>query len=153
MEQGELEAIEAIKQVKYAYFRLLDLKQFDELGELLTDRCTADYEDGRHHFEGREAIVRFLSESLADPRIVSEHHGHHPEIDVHPDATATGVWYLQDRVLIPAADLEIGGTAFYRDEYVVEKGRWLISSTGYERVFEEHRVHSTMAIRSLRTRF
>ena len=153
MEQGELEAIEAIKQVKYAYFRLLDLKRFDELGELLTDRCTADYEDGRHHFEGREAIVRFLSESLADPRIVSEHHGHHPEIDVHPDATATGVWYLQDRVLIPAADLEIGGTAFYRDDYVVEKGRWLISHTGYQRVFEEHRVHSTMAVRSLRTRF
>jgi SnoaL-like domain len=153
VEHGELEAIEAIKQVKYAYFRLLDLKRFDELGELLTDHCTADYEDGRHHFEGREAIVRFLSESLSDLGIVSEHHGHHPEIKVGSDGTAAGVWYLQDRVLIPAADLEIGGTAFYRDEYVTENGRWLISHTGYERVFEEHRVHSTMAVRSLRTRF
>jgi SnoaL-like domain len=153
VEHSELEAVEAIKRVKYAYFRLLDLKRFDELGELLTDRCTADYEDGRHHFDGREAIVRFLSESLSDLGIVSEHHGHHPEIDIHPDGRATGVWYLQDRVLIPAADLEIGGTAFYRDEYAVENGRWLISHTGYERVFEEHRVHSTMAIRSLRTRF
>lgn len=153
MEHGDLEAVEAIKQVKYAYFRLLDTKRFDELGELLTAGCTADYEDGRHHLDGRDAIVRFLTESLADPGILSEHHGHHPEITVRRDGTATGIWYLQDRVLVPAADLEIGGTAFYRDEYVVEGGRWLISHTGYQRVFEEHRVHSTMALRSLRTRF
>jgi hypothetical protein len=45
--------IEAIKQVKYAYFRLLDLKRFDELGELLTEDCTADYEDGTRHYDGR----------------------------------------------------------------------------------------------------
>jgi hypothetical protein len=148
-----IEAIEAIKQVKYAYFRLLDTKRFDDLGELLTASCTADYEDGRHRLEGREAIVGFLTESLADRGIVSEHHGHHPEITLRQDGTATGVWYLQDRVIIPAADLEIGGTAFYRDEYVTEGGRWLISHTGYERVFEEHRVHSTMAVRSFRSRF
>ncbi len=153
MEHGDLEAVEAIKQVKFAYFRLLDLKQFDDLGRLLTEGCTADYEDGRHHLEGREAIVTFLTESLADRGVVSEHHGHHPEIDVRPDGTATGLWYLQDRVLIPAADLEIGGTALYRDEYLMENGRWLISHTGYERIFEERRVHSTMALRSLKSRF
>ena len=32
MPEGDLEAIEAVKRVKYAYFRLLDLKRFDELG-------------------------------------------------------------------------------------------------------------------------
>jgi hypothetical protein len=152
--QGDLEAIEAVKQVKYAYFRLLDLKRFDELGQLLTVGCTAAYEDGRRSLEGREAIVAFLTGALGDPGIVSEHHGHHPEIVVHEDgATATGVWYLQDRVVVPAADLEIGGSAFYRDEYVASGGRWLIAHTGYERVFEEHRVHSTMAVRSFRSRF
>ncbi|MGH9092945.1 MAG: nuclear transport factor 2 family protein [Acidimicrobiales bacterium] len=154
MPEGHLEAIEAVKQVKYAYFRLLDLKRFDELGELLTPGCTAAYEDGRRSLDGREAIVAFLTEALGDPAIVSEHHGHHPEIEIREGgATATGVWYLQDRVVIPAADLEIGGTAFYRDEYEVSGGRWLIAHTGYERVFEEHRVRSTMALRSFRSRF
>jgi hypothetical protein len=149
----DLQEIEAIKQVKHAYFRLLDLKQFEELGELLTVGCTASYEDGTRAFEGRAAIVGFLTASLADPGIVTEHHGHHPEIAVTGHDTAIGVWYLQDRVIVPAADLEIGGTAFYRDEYVKAGGRWLIGHTGYERVFEERRVHSTMALTSLRSRF
>lgn len=149
----ELQEIEAIKQVKYAYFRLLDLKRFEELGELLTVGCTASYEDGKRSFEGRAAIVRFLTESLGDPGIVTAHHGHHPEIVLTGQDTATGVWYLQDRVIVPAADVEIGGTAFYRDEYVKTADRWLIGHTGYERVFEEHRAHSTMAVTSFRSRF
>ncbi len=48
--------------------------------------------------------------------------------------------------MVPAADLEIGGAAYYRDEYVKANGRWLIDHTGYERVFEERRVHSTLAL-------
>lgn len=154
MEQhAALAAVAAIEQLKYAYFRLLDTKRFEELGELLTDDCTASYENGRHRLEGRDAIVRFLADSLADPGIVSVHQGHHPEIVVADDGTATGVWYLQDRVIVPAADLEIGGTAFYRDEYVAAGEQWRIAHTGYERVFEERRVHSTMAVQSFRSRF
>jgi hypothetical protein len=149
----ELQEIESIKQVKYAYLRLLDLKLFEELGELLTVDCTASYEDGKRSFRGQAAIVGFLTEALGDPGIVTEHHGHHPEIVLAGQDTATGVWYLQDRVIVPAADVEIGGTAFYRDEYLKVGGQWLISHTGYERVFEEHRVHSTMAVTSFRSRF
>jgi len=145
--------LEAIRRLKYAYFRLLDLKRFSELGELLTDDCTASYGDVEAPLEGRQAIVDFLTGALSDRGIVSEHHGHHPEIDLAGDGTASGVWYLQDRVVVPAADLEIGGTAFYRDEYRKVDGRWRISHTGYERVFEEHRTHSTMAVRTFRSRF
>ena len=65
----------------------------------------------------------------------------------------TATWYLCDRVVVPAADLEIGGAAYYRDEYVKTDGRWLIDHTGYERVFEERRVHSTGALVSFRSRF
>ena len=74
-------ALEAIKRLKYAYFRTLDLKQFEALGALLTEDATSSYEDGKTVLEGREAIVRWLSRVLGDPGIVTEHHGHHPEID------------------------------------------------------------------------
>jgi hypothetical protein len=33
--------LEAIRRLKYAYFRTLDLKQFDQLGALLTEDATA----------------------------------------------------------------------------------------------------------------
>jgi ketosteroid isomerase-like protein len=145
--------LEAIRRLKYAYFRTLDLKQFDQLGELLTEDATASYEDGKTVLEGRAAIVQWLSEALSSAGIVTEHHGHHPEIDFTSDTAATGSWYLQDRVIVPSADLEIGGTAFYTDRYAKVAGDWRIAHTGYMRVFEEHRTHSTLAVLSFSSRF
>ena len=146
-------ALEAIKQVKYAYFRTLDLKEFDALGLLLTEDATSSYEDGKTVLEGRDAIVRWLSSVLGDRGIVTEHHGHHPEITLRSDTEAEGTWYLQDRVIVPAADVEIAGTAFYADRYRLTDDGWRISHTGYRRVFEEHRTHSTFEVRSFSSRF
>jgi hypothetical protein len=36
---------------------------------------------------------------------------------------------------------------------VADGGRWRIDHTGYERVFEEHRRHSTGELLSFRSRF
>jgi hypothetical protein len=149
----EAAELEAIRRVKYAYFRTLDLKQFDALGQLLTEDATASYEDGKTRLEGRAAVVEWLSGVLGDPGIVTEHHGHHPEIALTSDIAAEGTWYLQDRVIVPAADLEIGGTAFYADRYRRTGERWQIAHTGYTRVFEEHRTHSTQAVRYFTSRF
>ncbi len=124
---------EAIRRLKYAYFRTLDLKQFDQLGQLMTEDCTAAYEDGKTKLEGRDAIVAWLTKSLGNPGIVTEHHGHHPEIDLTSAHTATGIWYLQDRVIVAAADIEIVGTAFYEDRYAKTEAGWQISHTGYMR--------------------
>ena len=145
--------LEAILRLKYAYFRTLDLKQFDQLGLLLTEDATAAYEDAETSLAGRAAIVAWLTDALGGPEIVTEHHGHHPEIDFTSDTTATGSWYLQDRVIVPSADLEIAGTAFYSDRYTKTDGSWRIAHTGYQRVFEEHRVHSTFAVLSFTSRF
>ena len=57
--------------------------------------------------------MAFLQESLGDPGIVTMHNGHHPEIELHDDTTATGRWYLEDRVIVPAHDFELHGTALY----------------------------------------
>ncbi len=145
--------LESIRRLKYAYFRTLDLKQFDDLGNLLTEDVTAAYEDGRTVLEGRSAIVAWLSSVLRDPGMVTMHHGHHPEIAFTSPTMAEGTWYLQDRVIIPAADLEIAGTAFYRDRYRLTEEGWRIAHTGYTRVFEEHRTHTTLEVRSFTSCF
>jgi hypothetical protein len=145
--------LEAIRRLKYAYFRTLDLKQFDDLGRLLTEDATAAYEDGKTTLDGRQAIVQWLAEALSSADLITEHHGHHPEISFTSATEAEGTWYLQDRVIVPSADLEIGGTAFYADRYRLTDEGWRIAHTGYMRVFEEHRVHSTMARLSFTSRF
>ncbi len=142
--------IESICQLKYAYFRLLDLKRFVELGELLTEDATTAYQSGELRQSGREAIVAFLEESLGDPGIVTMHNGHHPEIDVGHDGTAAGRWYLEDRVIVPAHDFELHGTALYEDRYAKVGGAWRIAHTGYDRIYEEHIRYSTGEVRSIR---
>lgn len=145
--------IAEIKRLKYWYFRFLDLKQFDDLAQLLTADATAAYGDVDADLQGRDAVVGFLKETLSDGGIITLHQGHHPEIELTGPDTARGSWYFIDRVIIPAADLEIGGSAFYDDVYSRTNGRWLISHTGYQRVFEEHRHHRSGELISFRSRF
>jgi len=141
--------IEAIHQLKYAYFRLLDLKRFSELGALLTDDVTTAYQSGELCQNGRDEVVAFLEQSLGDPGIVTMHNGHHPEITLTGDDGATGRWYLEDRVIFAAHDFDLHGTALYDDRYTKADGTWKIAHTGYQRIYEERRRYSTGAVISL----
>ena len=142
--------IDAIVRLKYAYFRLLDLKRFAELGDLLTEDATTAYQSGELCQTGRAGVVGFLEESLGDPGIVTMHNGHHPEIVATGPTTASGTWYLEDRVIVPAQDFELHGTALYADRYVKDGDAWRIAHTGYDRIFEEHRRYSTGEVLSVR---
>ena len=74
-------------------------------------------------------------------------------LDAFVPADGESLQDLQDRVIVPAADLEIGGTALYADRYTKTDAGWRIAHTGYMRVFEEHRTHSTLAVISFSSRF
>lgn len=144
----------AIVALKHAYFRLLDTKEFERLGELLTEDATSGFDSGRLAFEGRGAIVEFLSRSLGDRGIVTMHTGHHPEIAFTGPGSACGKWYLEDRVIVDAQDFELHGTALYEDEYRREDdGCWRISRTGYRRIFEERRRRRSGEVLSFTTMF
>lgn len=142
----ELADVDAIVRLKHAYFRLLDTKRFDELGELLTADATSAFDSGKLSHQGRRAIVAFLRDAIGQPGIVTMHHGHHPEIVLTSPETATGTWYLEDRVIVHSRGFELHGTALYHDRYRKEDGRWSISHTGYDRIFEEHRRRGTEVI-------
>ena len=129
-------AIESIRQLKYRYFRCLDSKLWNEMKELFVPDAVSSYAGGKYAFEGRDAILKFLSDSLGPTRI-SMHHGHHPEIELTSDSTATGVWALEDLVIDTVNELTIRGAAYYHDEYVRVGDHWKFRSTGYERLFEE----------------
>jgi hypothetical protein len=137
------EDLEAIRQLKYAYFRLLDTKEFDALGALLTEDVTTAFDGGKTALVGRDKVVSYLHEALGNPRILHLHNGHHPEITLVHAKEATGTWYLVDRVILLDLDREISGAALYQDRYVATDGRWQIRHTGYDRIFVEHREHST----------
>ncbi len=132
-----LEEIESIKRLKYRYMRCIDRKQWDELEGCFTDDATAAYSGGKYSYTGRDAIMKFLSESMGAPSFHSSHRVHHPEIELTSDTTATGVWALEDVVIETKLKFTLRGAAFYFDEYEKVDGSWKIKSTGYERTFEE----------------
>jgi hypothetical protein len=67
--------------------------------------------------------------------VLTEHRVTHPEIDVDGDQ-ATGIWYLQDRVIVPDFNFMLYGAGFYHDRYRRTPDGWRISATGYQRTYE-----------------
>ena len=133
----DLQEIESIKQLKARYFRALDSKDWELMKSCLAENCVAKYDGGKYSFEGREGIVECFSSYMDDPKLIFLHQGHHPEITILNESEATGIWYLQDIVISLENNTTLRGAGFYHDKYIKINNNWLISSTGYERTFEE----------------
>lgn len=152
-------AIEAIKQLKYAYLRHLDLKEWDAVAALFTSDVVSTYSDGKHSYQGRDAVMAFLSQSLSHKRIVTKHQVHHPEITLNDELTAArGVWYLTDAVINtisrdPAKHFCIASTAFYDECYAKTADGWKIAAIGYRRVYEETTVRTADVVMEYKNRF
>jgi hypothetical protein len=132
----ELFEIEAIKQLKARYFRLLDTKQWDEWGLVFTADCVMELPEADLVNDGRAAIVEQVSAALAGTRTV--HHGHMPEIEITGSDTARGVWAMFDYVEWPAAEtgerVGLNGYGHYLEEYRRDGGEWRIARLRLERL-------------------
>ena len=133
---NDLHEVEAIKKMKHRYFRHVDCKQWAALLDLFVDGATTSYDSGRHRYEGKAEILAFFDEGLTNPKILTQHHGHHPEIEITSETTATGIWYMDDTVHILEHNMKVRGNGIYWDEYVKQDGQWKFQHTGYERVWE-----------------
>lgn len=136
---GDLDDLEELRQLKYRYFRTLDLKRWDEFADTLAENVVAEY--GTHAlreplvFEGRDALAGFMRKALG-PAVTSVHIANHPEITVDGDV-AEGSWAFEDTVIVPTARRLIRGAGYYRDGYRRDDdGRWRIARTSYERIYE-----------------
>ena len=116
---------------------MIDQHRFDDLHEVMTDDCTAAYSDGEYSFDDLAGIIAFLHENMGRDQFLSSHACHHPEIDIYDDGTATGIWKLEDQVIITDFGVNLRGAAFYEDRYLKTERGWKITHTGYSRTFEE----------------
>jgi len=127
--------IEAIKQLKARYFRLMDLKQWDDWGLVFATDCVMEVPEADLVNTGREQIVANVSGALVGARTC--HHGHMPEIQLTGDDTARGVWAMFDYVEWDEQDgarIGLQGYGHYREEYKREDGEWRIARTRLERL-------------------
>lgn len=134
----DLVALEEIRRLKYRYLRCVDLKLWDEFAEVFTEDAVAEYDTpvlGKTlRLEGRDAILDYMRSNLG-PDKISTHTAGCPEIDLDGDR-ATGVWSLDDTIIIPEHHLLIRGAAFYYDTYRRDGGTWRVEKTGHRRTYE-----------------
>jgi uncharacterized protein (TIGR02246 family) len=125
----ELRDIEAIKQLKARYFRLMDQKRWDEWALVFARDVHLVVPEGGVDERGRAAVVASVSTVLEGVRTV--HHGHMPEIEITGPDTATGTWAMYDYVEFPpggdGARFGLQGYGHYSEQYVREDGAWRIA--------------------------
>ncbi len=133
-----IEDVEAIKRLKYRYWRYLDLKQWDDLEKLFVADAKASYGSGRYSFDGARAIMKFLREALGrETGSVTIHQGHHPEIELTGATSARGSWALYNYLFNEKQQRSVRIGAYYDDEYVKVGGEWKIRTIGYTTIFHE----------------
>ena len=129
--------MEAIRQLKYAYFRCVDTANLEELATLLHEDLTVNYVGGTYEWniQGRQDFVANIGMAFSK-QAVGQHNAHHPEIQMLSDTEATALWYLADNMWILNHKAKTCGTALYRDRYLKVDGNWVIKDTRYERIYE-----------------
>ena len=134
---ADVDAIEAIKRVKYRYLRALDTKHWDDFADTLTEDIVGDYGSSlgqEHHFTNRTELVEYMRTSMP-AGVITEHRVTHPEITVDGEV-AEATWYLQDRVIVPEYNFMLFGAGFYHDRYRKTEDGWKICATGYDRTYD-----------------
>jgi len=131
-----MDDIEAIKQLKARYFRLMDTKDWDAFRDLFTSDVVVDVSgDVSAIYEGVDAFLAMLLPALSNVETV--HHGHMPEIEITSPTSATGIWAMEDRLRF-ADDAPIStlhGFGHYHDTYRKSgDGSWRIASTRLTRL-------------------
>ena len=136
---GELTApdlveIEAIKQLKARYFRLIDTKDWAEFPGVFTQAAELDVSEDAGEaglVSGREEIAAFVERAVDGTQTV--HHGHMPEIELTGALSARGVWAMFDCVEF-ANGSGLRGFGHYRERYEKEDGAWRIASLRLTRI-------------------
>jgi ketosteroid isomerase-like protein len=124
--------IEAIKQLKGRYCRLMDSKEWAAMRQLFTDDVVMDTTaSGGDVQEGADAFMEYLQGAIGD--VVTVHHCHTPEIEVVSESEATGVWAMEDMLRWPDGT-ELHGYGHYHEAYAKVDGAWRIRSSTLTRL-------------------
>jgi hypothetical protein len=131
-----LEAIEAIRNLKARYFRLMDTKQWDELRSVFASDLKVLTPEGAVYTEGGDVYTAALRNSLE--HALSVHQGLAGEVEIEADGPdgeqwARAVWAMQDIISWEDRHPKTGwksilGRGHYHETYRYENGAWRIAT-------------------------
>lgn len=147
---ARLTAIDDIRQLKARYFRLMDTRDWDALGEVFCRDAVFDCSEGARCTpiggeprgwegpvtQGREAIVAWIRANFEDH--TSVHHGHGHEIWIDSPTEAHGTIAMEDYLRkLDRATMVLHAAGHYHERYRIEDGEWRIAHTRLTRLFND----------------
>ena len=127
-----LEDIEAIKRLKYRYFRASDGKDAETFRDCFAaGEIVIEY--GRiGSYRNRDDLTQVFSDLACQDHIVEMHHAQNPDIELLDENRARGIWSLY-YYMINTRDknaVQLGGV--YKDEYIRTDGGWRMACSAFE---------------------
>lgn len=121
----ELGEIEAIKRVKSAYCRRVDLRDWDGVVALFSPDCVFVHAVHQDVAGPRDFFDRVAARITPG---VSVHHAQAPEIDLTSPTTARAIWSFHDYVETDDGAIRYQGYGFYEEELAKDgTGTWVIT--------------------------
>lgn len=129
-----LRELEALKQLKARYCRILDAKDWAAWRDLFADDFVSDTSSsGGKRIEGAGPFVAFVRKMLGSPSRTTVHHVHAPEVSLTSANTANGIWAMEDFVRL-APFISLRGYGHYHETYEKIDGLWRIKSSDLSRL-------------------
>lgn len=127
--------LEAIRQLKARYCRLLDTKDYEAWKRLFAEDVVVKLDmaissggaDGQTAppLHGLDEFVPVVLGGVEHAH--TKHHVHTPEITLTSDTTASAIWAMEDLLLF-ADGGELFGAGHYHETYEKRAGDWVITS-------------------------
>lgn len=132
---ASVDDVEAIKQLKARYFRLMDTKDWAGMRAVFADDVVVDTSaSGGEVHTGADVFMAYLRQALDGA--VTVHHGHMPEIELTSATTATGIWAMEDKNHWPSG-MHLNGFGHYHETYEKTDGRWRIKTLKLTRLRQD----------------
>ena len=147
---ARLIAIEEIKQLKARYFRCMDTRLWEEVGQTFTRDGVFDCSQGFQHTPlggepigvegpvttGRDAIVAWIRDAFV--KQTSLHHGHCHEVAIDSETEAHGVIAINDEIRDASRTRRLlAASGHYWERYRFEDGAWRIAHIRLTRLFND----------------
>ncbi len=131
-----------IRTLKARYFRTLDAKDWVGHRAVFAPDVIADFRESSGErneamlIQGSEAYVANLSAILEN--VVTVHHGHMAEIQLHSADAASGIWAMEDKLWVPEGSALpfrfMHGYGHYHETYVRLGDGWRIQTIRLSRI-------------------
>ena len=128
--------IEAIRGLRYKYWRCIRYGLWDDLLDCYANSAVSDFGYGVR-LEGKKALEGFYRKRMASLYSLVAPQGHNPEIEILSDTQARGLWQLDNTMVEAKTSKAVRQGVTYDEEYFKENGVWRIASQKVTHVYRQ----------------